>query len=331
MNLAGSAERRRRMFEQKKFTVSHAPFWHVGSSVSTRSYNIIFAALPAVLFGVFTYGIPAAGVIALSVSSAITWEIAFNKVAKRPPCIGDGNAAMIGLLLAMLLPATAPWWLVITGTFVAVIIGKQIYGGIGANPFNPVLVSLAILTLSWKNFLDFNEVLVNYDFSYPMAYPLASLKHFGVFAISNLKPAALLMGQQSGGIGAIFGLGLILGGIYLIIRGYIRWEISISFLAGVWITALLFNMADPAHYAGPVFHLVTGYTLIGAFFLATEDSSSPVNFIPMLIYGASAGVLTVLIRNVGAFADGVVFAILIANLINPLVDKIRPKALGKVI
>jgi electron transport complex protein RnfD len=319
------------MFEQKKFTVSHAPFWHNGSSVSARSYNIILATLPAVLFGLFTYGMPAVGVVALAVSSAVAWELGFNKIAKRSPSIGDGNAAMIGLLFAMLLPATSPWWLVVTGTFVAVIVGKQIYGGIGGNPFNPVLVGLAILTLSWKDFFDFNEVLVNYDFSYPMAYPLASLKHFGVFSISGFKPAALLMGQQSGGIGAIFGLGLILGGIYLIIRGCIRWEISISFLAGVSITALLFNMADPAKYAAPAFHLLTGYTLIGAFFLATEDSSSPVNFIPMLIYGACAGVMTVLIRNVGFYVDGVVFAILLANLINPLVDKIRPKALGKVV
>jgi electron transport complex protein RnfD len=319
------------MFEQKKFTVSHAPFWHNGSSVSARSYNIILATLPAVLFGFFTYGMPAVGVVALAVSSAVAWELGFNKIAKRSPSIGDGNAAMIGLLFAMLLPATSPWWLVVTGTFVAVIVGKQIYGGIGGNPFNPVLVGLAILTLSWKDFFDFNEVLVNYDFSYPMAYPLASLKHFGVFAISDFKPAALLMGQQSGGIGAVFGLGLILGGIYLIIRGCIRWEISVSFLAGIWVTALLFNMADPAKYAAPAFHLLTGYTLIGAFFLATEDSSSPVNFIPMLIYGACAGIMTVLIRNVGFYVDGVVFAILLANLINPLVDKIRPKALGKVV
>jgi Na+-translocating ferredoxin:NAD+ oxidoreductase subunit D len=319
------------MFEQKKFTVSHAPFWHNGSSVSARSYNIILATLPAVLFGLFTYGMSAVGVVALAVSSAVVWELGFNKIAKRSPSIGDGNAAMIGLLFAMLLPATSPWWLVVTGTFVAVIVGKQIYGGIGGNPFNPVLVGLAILTLSWKDFFDFNEVLVNYDFSYPMAYPLASLKHFGVFAISDFKPAALLMGQQSGGIGAVFGLGLLLGGIYLIIRGCIRWEISVSFLAGVWVTALLFNMADPAKYADPAFHLLTGYTLIGAFFLATEDSSSPVNFIPMLIYGVFAGIMTVLIRNIGAYVDGVVFAILIANLINPLVDKIRPKALGKVV
>jgi electron transport complex protein RnfD len=331
MNLAGSVQRRRRMFEQKKFTVSHAPFWHNGSSVSARSYNIILATLPAVLFGFFTYGMPAVGVVALAVSSAVTWELVYNKISRRSLSIGDGNAAMIGLLFAMLLPATSPWWLVITGTFVAVIVGKQIYGGIGGNPFNPVLVGLAILTLSWKNYFDFNEVLVNYDFSYPMAYPLASLKHFGVFAISDFKPAALLMGQQSGGIGAIFGLGLILGGIYLIFRGCIRWEISVSFLAGVWVTALLFNMADSTRYAAPAFHLLTGYTLIGAFFLATEDSSSPVNFIPMLIYGAFAGIMTVLIRNIGAYVDGVVFAILIANLINPLVDKIRPKALGKVV
>ena len=319
------------MLNQKKFIVSHAPFWHDGSTVTARSYNMIIAALPAVLFGFISYGMPAVGVVSLSVSSAIVWELLFNKISKRTISIGDGNAAFIGILFGMLLPATSPWWLVITGTFVAVVIGKHIFGGIGGNPFNPVLIGLAILIVSWKDFFDFNEVLVNYDLGFAMIYPLSALKHLGTSGIDAFNTADLLMGQQSGGIGATFGLGLIIGGIYLIIRGFIRWEISVSFLAGVVITALFFNISDPARYAGPVFHLLTGYTLIGAFFLATEDSSSPVNFIPMLIYGAGAGIMTVLIRNTGAYVDGVVFAILLMNLVNPLLDKIRPKALGKVV
>ena len=102
-----------------------------------------------------------------------------------------------------------------------------------------------------------------------------------------------------------------------------------TFLAGVFVTASIFNLADASRFAGPVFHIVTGYTLIGAFFLATEDSSSPVNFLPMLIYGFGGGIMTVLIRNIGVYPDGVIFAILVMNLVHPLLDKIRPKALGK--
>ena len=318
------------MLNQKKLIVSHAPFCHDGSSISVRSYHMMIAALPAVLFGFFQYGINAVGVVALSISFAIIWELAINKVTKRSISIGDGNAALIGLLFAMLLPATSPWWLIITGTFVAVVIGKHIFGGIGGNPFNPVLIGLAILMVSWKDFFDFDQALLNYDLGFAMVYPLAAFKHLGTPGIEAFSTGGLLLGQQSGGIGATFGLGLILGGIYLIVRGFIRWEISISFLAGIFITALLFNLNNPTLYAGPLFHLFTGYTLIGAFFLASEDSSSPVNFIPMLIYGAGAGIMTVLVRNWGSYVDGVVFAILLMNLINPIVDKIRPKALGKV-
>jgi electron transport complex protein RnfD len=252
-----------------------------------------------------------------------------NILMRRPASIGDGNAAVIGLLFAMLLPATTPWWAVVVGTFVAVVVGKQIFGGIGCNPLNPALVAIAIMMLSWKSLLDFNDALVNYDFGFNMVYPLAAIKGFGVSAVSDYTIKGLLMGQQTGGIGTTFGLGLIIGGLYLMMRGHIRWEISLSFLAGIFVTALLFNISGPDKYANPVFHLLTGYTLIGAFFLATEDSSSPVNFVPMLLYGAFAGILTVLIRNIGAFVDGVVFAILMMNVANPLLDKIRPKAMGK--
>jgi Na+-translocating ferredoxin:NAD+ oxidoreductase subunit D len=323
-------QRRKRMHSQKKLIVSHAPFWHDGSSITTRSYHIMLAAMLAIIPGLIMYGASAVAVVSMSVSSAILWELAFNKISKQPVSVGDGNASLIGLLFAMMLPATSPWWVVVTGTFVAVIIGKQIFGGIGANPFNPVLIGMSILMVAWKDYFDFDAALVNYDLDMVMVYPLAYLKNFGVSIVDQFSIIDLLTGKQVGGIGATFGIGIILGGIYLIIRGFIRWEITISFLAGIFITALAFQISDPQNYAGPVFHLLTGYTLLGAFYLSTEDSSSPVNFIPMLIYGAGCGVMTVLIRNIGAYVDGVVLAILLMNLANPLIDKIRPKAIGKV-
>ncbi len=318
------------MLNQKKFIVSHAPFIHNGSSITEKTYTILIVAFIAVLPALFMYGIPAIFVVSLSVSSAIIWEALFNRATKNTFSVGDGNAALIGLLFAMLLPATSPWWLVITGTFVAVIIGKGIFGGMGANPFNPALIGYAILMVSWPDFLDFDEMLVNYKFDFVMLSPIAALKHFGPDSVASFQVCDLLVGKQIGGIGSTCGILIILGGVYLIIRGFIRWEIPVSFLAGVAITAALFNLSDQAQFGGPVIHLLSGFTLIGAFFLATDDSSSPVNFIPMLIYGAGCGIMTVLIRNKGAYVDGVALAILLMNLASPLIDKIRPKAIGKV-
>ncbi len=319
------------MFEQKKLIVSHAPFWHIGNRVTGRSYHTMLAALPAVLAGLTYYGAPVIGVVGLSVATAMLWELAINKVTKKPVTIGDGNAALIGLLLAMVFPATMPWWAVITGTFVAVVIGKQIFGGIGSNAFNPVALTVAILMISWKDLFDFNGMLLGYDFDFAAFYPLAAVKNFGAAAAESYNLGDLMMGRQTGALGTTFGLGLILGGVYLMARGFIRWEISLSFIAGVYVAALLFNIADPVRFAAPGFHLLSGYTLFGAFFLATDDASSPVWFVPMLIYGAAGGIMTVLIRNIGAYIDGVILAILFINLINPLLDKIRPKALGKVV
>jgi len=320
------------MFNQKKFIVSHAPFWQDGSSISTKNYHIMLEAMLPDIPGILQYGGPAVAVVCFSIATAMIWELIINRISKRPVSIGDGNAAMIGLIFAMMVPATTPWWGVLVGTMVAVVIGKQIYGGLGGNPFNPVLVSIAILSLSWKGMFDFDEALLAYDFDHTMIYPLAALKAFGPDSVSSFSSVDLLMGRQIGGIGSTCGIAIIIGGIYLIARGFIRWEISVSFIAGIFITALLFTMfGEEGKYAGPLFHLLTGYTLIGAFYLATEDSSSPVNFIPMLIYGAGCGVMTILIRNIGAYVDGVVLAILLMNIVNPLLDKIRPKALGKVV
>ncbi|WP_457552326.1 RnfABCDGE type electron transport complex subunit D [Desulfobacula sp.] len=313
-----------------KLTVSHAPFWHDGDSLFQMNLNIMIATLPAIIFGIIQFGVPAVGVLALSLSSAMAWELIMNIISKNRFTIGDLDSAVIGLLFGMMLPATSPWWLVITGTFVAVVIGKMIFGGIGANPFNPTLIGMAFLMMSWKTFFDFDAVYVNYEFGFTALAPLAALKSHGVLSIAGLFPINdLIMGNQVGAIGSTFGLGLIIGGIYLILRGYIRWEISLSFIAGIILTAWAFSIANPETYAGPMLHLFSGYTLLGAFFLATENSSSPSNRIPMFIYGFFAAVMIILMRNIGAYADGTILAILLLNLVNPLIDKIRPKALGK--
>jgi electron transport complex protein RnfD len=177
--------------------------------------------------------------------------------------------------------------------------------------------------------MDLDQAYLNYDFSFPAADPLKAVKALGTAAVARYSLTGLLMGQQVGGVGTIFALGLMVGGLYLILRGLIRWEISLSYIVGVLVTAYAFNLVHPDKYAGPWFHLLAGYTLLGAFFLITEYSSSPVNLIPMLIFGAGAGVMTILIRNIGGFTDGVVFAILLFNIANPLLDKIRPRALGR--
>lgn len=319
------------MNNQKKLIVSHAPFWHIGSAVPERNYNAILAAVPAVLMGFAYFGIPALAVICLSVSSAVGWEWLVATVSKRPNTVGDGNAALIGLIFGMLLPASAPWWLVITGTMVAILIGKQAFGGIGANPFNPSVLAYAILMVAWSAHFDFNAQLVNFQFDFTPLYPLGALKAWGPSAIDTISTTDLLLGRQIGGIGATCGLALIVGGIYLIARGFVRWEIPVSFILGLLATAAIFHVMHPDRYASPLFHLLTGYSLIGAFFLVPEDSSSPVNRLPMVIYGAVGGVITILIRNIGAYPEGVIYAILVINLINPLVDKIRPKALGKAV
>lgn len=318
------------MTDSTKLIVSHAPFYRDACTITSRSYQIMAAALLALIPGWLIYGAQALGVSALAVSTAIFWELLLNTLMKEKPTVGDGNAAMIGLIFSMLLPATAPWWMVVTGTFVAVVMAKTVFGGIGGNPFSPPALSAAVMLVSWPHLMNFNAMLVNYELPFVMAEPLTQVKFFGAEFADQYPALELLMGHQAGGIGAVCGLGLIIGGIFLMIRGINRWEISLSFIAGVFVCALLFNLSDSDLYAGPIFHVLTGYTLVAAFFLATEDASSPVLPIPMLIYGFCGGLLTVLMRNIGSWVDGALFAVLLMNLATPIFDMIRPKALGKV-
>jgi len=312
-----------------KLIVSHAPFWHNGDSLFQQNLNFIIALLPAALFGIFHFGAPALGVLALATSSAMLWEVIMAVISRQKIAIADMDSAVIGLLFGMMVPATMPWWVVITGTFITVVMGKYAFGGTGGNSFHPTLVGIAILTMSWPAFMDFDTAYVSYQFDFTALAPLAALKSQGTSALALFPNSDLLMGNELGGTGATFGLGIIIGGLYLMLKGYTRWEIVVSFIAGIVITSSIFFVLHPDTYAPPLFHLFTGYTLLGAFFLAVENSSSPVNRIPMLIYGFLGGLMIILVRNIGVYTDGTVLSILLINLINPLIDTIKPKAFGK--
>lgn len=311
-----------------RLRITHAPFYRSACTIPQRSLWIMAAALLSLIPGIVFYGMTAFAVAALSVGSAMGWEYLFCRVTGRQNTVTDYNAALIGLLFAMMLPVSVPWWLIITGTFVCVILGKMIFGGMGGNPLCPSALGFAVLLVSWGPYLDFDMAYRHMAADFEMMEPLGLVKYFGAAMADNYALSDLFAGRQAGGIGTVCGAGLLAGGTLLMVRGIIHWAISLSFLAGVFFTALFFSWASPEAYAGPMFHLLTGYTLFGAFFLATEDSSSPVNTTPMVIYGLGCGVLTVLIRNQGVYVDGVIFAVLIMNLASPLLDRIRPKALG---
>jgi electron transport complex protein RnfD len=312
----------------KRLIFSPAPHIHSGASISGTMMTFIIALLPALIFGISSYGMHAARVIAVAVGGAMASEWLIQRLFKRPVTVSDGSAALTGLLLALLLPPSVPWWLVLVGSFVSILIGKQIFGGTGGNPFNPVLIGWAAMRISWYDYINFDIAMVGYDVPFSIEYPLSVLKWSGAKA-AQFPLVDLLMGKQIGGIGSVAVLLLLIGGLFLILRGVISWRIPVFFLIGTALAASLFWLVDSARYANPLFHLLTGNVVIGAFFLATDHSSSPVNGLAMILFGLGCGIFTILFRVWSIYPDVVVFAILIMNILNPLLDKIRPQVPGK--
>ncbi|MBC8231884.1 RnfABCDGE type electron transport complex subunit D, partial [bacterium] len=310
-------------------TVSSPPHWHTGQKISKVIYGLMIALIPAVIMGIVNYRMHAVRVIAVAIVSAMVAEAIMQYAMKKPLSLPDGSAALSGLLLALILPASTPWWLVAVGSAVGIIIGKQIFGGLGGYPFNPVIIGWAIVRISWPGHLNFDDVLVNFSWVGD-AYPLTTLKTSGAAALSKFSYVDLFLGKQLGGIGAAATLWLIIGGLFAIVRGYIPWRIPVSFILGVFLVSGLYWLIDKNQYASPVFHILTGSVMIGAFFLATDSTTSPVNNWAMVLFGLGCGILTVIIRLYGKYPDGVAFAILLMNMLNPLLDKIRPRVIGKV-
>ncbi|WP_343219526.1 RnfABCDGE type electron transport complex subunit D [Pseudodesulfovibrio sp. JC047] len=305
-------------------TVSVPPHRHCGTTVRDRMLNILIAMVPAAVMAYATFGMIAVQVMALSMATATLTELVCDRLMGRESDIHNLNAFTVGLCFAFLLPASAPWWLVITGSAASIILGKMVFGPLGGSPFCAPLVGWAICRISWPGFMDIDASMLATD----LTYPLAQLKNFGLDAIQITDTKQLFLGKQLGGLGAVQIAGVLLGGMFLVMRKHISSIIPVGVLAGVSLTAWMFNMADPAVYASPEFHLLTGSTVFGAFFLATDGPSSPNRQIPMLLFGLLVGALIIIIRVYGAYPDGVPFAILLANLFTPVLERIRPKPFG---
>jgi electron transport complex protein RnfD len=302
--------------------------------------QVVYALIPGALVGVYFFGIPAIKVIAVAVASCVAMEALWQKLTGSPITINDGSAALTGLLLAMNLPSGAPWWLVVIGSFVAIIIAKQIFGGIGNNPFNPALVGRVFLLISfpvamttWPEPRSFFTQTADATTG---ATPLGALKtaifeHGTIGAAPEMNLMDPFLGNVGGSLGEISALALILGGVYLIARRIITWHIPVVYIATVAVLTGILWLINPEGYANPVFHLVAGGLMLGAFFMATDMVTSPITNMGKIIFAVGCGAITVVIRLWGGYPEGVSFAILIMNAFVPLINRAtKPTKFGVV-
>jgi len=304
--------------------VTAPPHVHCGRTIKGYMLETLIALLPAAIMAIVGFGTGAMRVMALSCAVAIIAEAICNRMTKREYSIDDLSALHTGLLFAFLLPASAPWWLVTMGAASSIILGKIIFGGLGGNPLCSPLVGWATCRISFGNFMDTNATMLMSE----LPAPLQQLKYFGLESVNSLDHTSLLLGEQLGGLGEVQIAALLAGAAFLLVRRHISWEIPTAFLAGIAGTAFIYQLIDPNTYAPPLFHIVSGGTIFGTFFLATDAATSPIGRIPSLIYGLMAGIMVIVIRVYGIYPDGVPFAILLANLFTPLLDRIRPKPFG---
>ena len=304
-----------------------APSPHIKSGVTTASImrDVIIAMLPACAFGIYRFGWQAAVLLAIAVASSVFFEWGSAKILKRRNTIGDLSAIVTGMLIAMNLPSTAPFWLPIVGAFVAIVIVKQLFGGIGKNFLNPALAARVFLFLSWSDKMSGNAFATDIEAS---ATPLVSLAKNGMAEESLLD---LFLGFHGGCIGEVSALLLLAGGVYLIIRKVISWHIPVSYLATVAVITFLFPMGG-GHFnlMFMLSQLLSGGLMLGAIFMATDYVTSPVTTRGRLIFGVGCGLITVLFRYFSSYPEGVSFAILVMNALVWYIDRFtRPRIFGK--
>ena len=308
------------------FAVTSSPHLRDKATSQRIMQEVCLALAPAGIAGIILYGFNAALLIAICVATCVLSEFVWQKATKQAVTISDWSAVVTGLLLAYNLPATAPWWIAVIGSVIAIILVKQMFGGIGSNFMNPALTARAILFISWSGIMG--------------AYPKANPFQFTADAVTGATPLATLnggsteglslldmfLGNQGGVLGETCALAIILGGVYLLIRGIADWRIPVSFIGTVFVCYLLKDGAEMALY-----QVLAGGLLLGAFFMATDYATSPITSIGRVVFGIGCGFFLFIIRAFANYPEGCSFAILFMNVATPMIDRFTmPRPFGEV-
>ncbi len=326
-------------------TVSGSPHVHGNQNVNKIMWSVVLAMVPAMLVSFWYFGLSAIILTLVAVAGAIVCEYAIAKfILKTTPSIADGSAVITAVLLAFNVPSSLPWWQMLIGIVFAIGVAKMSYGGLGKNPFNPALAGRVFMLISFpvdmttwpKPGLGFGTM----DFAVDGLTGPTSLGIIkeGLMKGETVQQASqglpdymdMFMGQIGGSLGEVSAAAILIGGLFLLVRRIITWHIPVSFLASVFLFSGIMYLVDPTQYIDPVFHLLAGGVMLGAFFMATDMVTSPMSIKGQILFGVGCGVLTILIRIWGAYPEGVSFAILIMNAFTPLINKgFKPKAFGR--
>ncbi|MDA8433173.1 MAG: RnfABCDGE type electron transport complex subunit D [Nitrospiraceae bacterium] len=332
--------------KEHELIVSVSPHVKSDETTSRIMWTVCLALLPAFLSGVYFFGLKALFITALCVLSSVIFESLYLKVVDKKSAVGDGSGFLTGLLLGMNLPASlwsfSPFTvhIPIIASFVAIVITKQLFGGLGYNVFNPALIGRAFALISWPRAMTIwmtpTASILAMD-AKTTATPLGILKEEGiaklieVFGDKVSLYEHLLAGNRAGSIGETSVIALLIGGLFLLYKKYITWHIPVAFLGTAAVIAWVFGGKEGVLTGDPLIHLMSGGMMLGAWFMATDYVTSPSMRKAQLIFGAGCGALTMLIRLKGGFPEGVMFAILIMNCFAPLLDRgFRSKVFGAV-
>ena len=304
-------------------TVSGAP--HIRNKLKTKAImlEVVLALLPAIIASIYFFGLNSLYIILSCIASCIVTEVLFQRLRGVKITINDLSAVVTGLLLALVLPPTTPLWTAALGGVVAIGLAKQLFGGLGHNIFNPALVGRAFLVASFPAMM--TKWIEPFSFqAVTSATPLGLMKFSGIQ--TDIKD--LFLGNTSGCLGETSALALLIGGIYLIVRKKADWRLPFSFLTAVFVFSSASFLINSS-LGSPIFHLLSGGLLIGAFFMAADPVTTPITRVGRFIFGAGAGIIVMVIRIFGGLPEGVMYAILIMNAATPLINRFtKPRPFG---